>query len=585
MMSALKAQTKPNACRASGGVGMTGDVMTATSTIAANTAAPLLNDLSELLTRHVQEQAERTAVGTSHGGAVISYGQLDALVRSAMAQLSELGLNRGATVALVSDNCVECVVGLLAIVSSGARVAPLNPALTSSELSRRLSQLSAHAVLVPRHLASKLKFADAIAGSVTGWVMSIESSGGPHKVLIADRNGNSSAFGVASATSEPIDGDDVAMVMFTAGTTSAPKLVPLSHRNIVASVQSIASGYDLSPQDATLIVMPLFHGHGLIAGLLATLASGGSAYLPSTGGFSAHLFWPDVARLGVTWYTAVPTIHRILLNRASKEYPSSSPVKLRFIRSCSAPLDEELATTITTTFRAPLISAYGMTEASHQVSSDPLPVHGPDKPSSVGLPTGVEIRIVADDGKDAATGSIGEIWVRGATVTSGYLNNPRANSASFVDGWFRSGDLGSKDADGYLFVRGRLKEIINRGGEKISPEDIDAALLSNPKVLDAASFGESDALYGENVQAAVILRPGMEATEDELRDYCRTKLSAFEVPERIYVVPDFPRTAKGSTDRRALAEQLTAGDSALASFGRDKNAPTLSHGIERGAKN
>jgi oxalate---CoA ligase len=537
---------------------MTGEERTAISTIAANTAAPVLNNLSELLIRHIQEQPERTAVGTSDGGTVISYSQLDALVRSAMAQLSSLGLSRGATIALVSDNSVEFVVGLLAVVSSGARVAPLNPALTLSELSARISELSAHAVLAPKPLASKLEFADAIAGSAR-WIMTIESSGGAYEVQIVNENGQSLASGLAAEATAPIDGDDVALVMFTAGTTSAPKLVPLTHRNIVASVQSISSGYDLSPEDATLIVMPLFHGHGLVAGLLATLASGGSAYLPSTGGFSAHLFWADVVRVGVTWYTAVPTIHRILLNRAFQEYPNSSPVALRFIRSCSAPLDEELATAMIATFRAPLISAYGMTEASHQVSSNPLPVRGSNKTSSVGLPTGVEIRIVAEDGKDAATGSTGEIWVRGATVTTGYLNNPLANSTSFVDGWFRSGDLGSRDTDGYLFVTGRLKEIINRGGEKISPGNIDAALLANPKVLEAASFGGSDAIYGENVQAAVILRPGIKATEGELRDYCRTKLSAFEVPERIHIVADFPRTAKGSTDRRALAAQFAAG--------------------------
>jgi acyl-CoA synthetase (AMP-forming)/AMP-acid ligase II len=533
--------------------------MTPIATIAAHSAAPLLNNLSELLTRHVKEQPERTAVGTSDRGIVLSYGQLDVLVRSGMAQLSALGLGRGATIAIVSDNSVEFVVGLLAVASSGARVAPLNPALTSSELSRRLSEISAHAVLAPEHLASKLEFADAIAGSAARWIMSIESSGGAYQVRIANRNGPSPASGLATATSAPIDGEDVALLMFTAGTTSAPKVVPLTHRNIVASVRSISSGYDLSPQDATLIVMPLFHGHGLVAGLLATLASGGSAYLTSTGGFSAHVFWADVVRLGVTWFTAVPTIHRILLSRASREYPGSSSVALRFIRSCSAPLDEELATKMIATFRVPLISAYGMTEASHQVSSNPLPVHGSNKPSSVGLPTGVQIRIVTEDGKDAATGSIGEIWVRGATVTAGYLNNSQANSASFVDGWFRSGDLGSRDADGYLFVRGRLKEIINRGGEKISPGDIDAALLCHPKVLEAASFGESDAIYGENVQAAVILRPGTEATEVELRDYCRTKLSAFEVPERIFIVAGFPRTAKGSTDRRALAARFAAG--------------------------
>jgi oxalate---CoA ligase len=531
--------------------------MTATATIAAHTTAPLLNNLSELLTRQVQEQPERAAVGTSDGGTVISYSRLDALVRSAMAQLSWLGLSRGATIALVSDNCVEFVVGLLAVVSSGARVAPLNPTLTSSELNRRLSELSAHAVLAPKHLASKLEFTDAIAGSAARWIMSIESSGGAYEVRIANRNGQSPASDLAAVVSAPIDGEDVALLMFTAGTTSAPKVVPLTHRNIVASILSISSGYDLSPQDATLIVMPLFHGHGLVAGLLATLASGGGAYLPSTGGFSAHLFWADVVRLGVTWYTAVPTIHRILLNRASQQYPRS-PVAFRFIRSCSAPLDEELATAMIATFRVPLISAYGMTEASHQVSSNPLPVHGSNKTSSVGLPSGVEIRIVAEDGKDAATGSIGEIWVRGATVTTGYLNNPNANSASFVKGWFRSGDIGSKDADGYLFVRGRLKEIINRGGEKISPGDIEAVLMSNPNVLEAASFAKADTIYGETVQAAVILRQEMQATEGELRDYCRTKLSAFEVPDRIYIVAEFPRTAKGSVDRRALAAQFTA---------------------------
>jgi acyl-CoA synthetase (AMP-forming)/AMP-acid ligase II len=265
-----------------------------------------------------------------------------------------------------------------------------------------------------------------------------------------------------------------------------------------------------------------------------------------------------VVRLGVTWYTAAPTIHRILLNRASQEYPGGAPVPLRFIRSCSAPLDNELATATVATFHAPMISAYGMTEATHQVSSNPLLLHGSDKTLSVGLPTGVEIRIVAEDGKDVAVGSVGEIWVRGATITTGYLNNTQANSASFVDGWFRSGDLGSRDADGYLFLKGRIKEIINRGGEKISPTDIDTALLSNPKVLEAASFGEPDAIYGEIIQAAVILRPGMDATEGELRYYCRTKLSAFKVPVRIYIVDDFPRTAKGSTDRRAIAVQFAA---------------------------
>jgi len=462
---------------------------------------------------------------------------------------------------LLSDNSVEFVLGLLAIMFSGARVAPLNPAVTSNELGTRLSQLSANALLVTGHPANESRFANSVPKGLSCWTMDVEGYGSSSEVRIVDKQGRTPAPG---ATTEPeilIEPDDIALLMFTGGTTGPPKLVPLTHRNIVASIENISSGYALSPNDATLLVMPLFHGHGLIGGLLSTLASGGSAYVPSTGAFSAHLFWPDVVRLGVTWYTAVPTIHLILLNRAAHEYPKSSPVPLRFIRSCSAPLDEELAAATTATFHAPIISAYGMTESSHQLSSNPLPGNGPNKTSSVGLATGVEVLIVDESGRDVPPGAVGEIWVRGATVTRGYLDNPDANAASFVDGWYRSGDLGSKDEDGYIFLRGRLKEMINRGGEKISPRDIDVVLLSHPKVFEAASFGEVDKIYGESVQAAVILRPGMQATESELQDYCRTRLSAFEVPQRIHVMANFPRTAKGSTDRNALARQFAASES------------------------
>jgi acyl-CoA synthetase (AMP-forming)/AMP-acid ligase II len=523
----------------------------------ANTAVPFVSALSGVLTRHIQQHPGRIAIGTSDLRTTITYGQLDTLVRSAMAQMSRIGLKRGHTIALLSDNSVEFVVSLLALILSGARVAPLNPALTSNDLTTRLAQLSAAALLVTRHLANKPGFGKNIPPSLAYWIMELDGSGSSAEVRIVHKEGPTPAPG---ATTEPrvTEGDDIALLMFTGGTTGAPKLVPLTHHNIAASIEHISSGYALSPDDATLLVMPLFHGHGLIGGLLSTLASGGGAYVPSTGEFSAHMFWPDVVRTGVTWYTAVPTIHRILLNRAPQEYPKSSLVPLRFIRSCSAPLDEELAAATAATFHAPMIGAYGMTESCHQLASNPLPANGPNKTLSVGLPTAVEIRVVGDNGREAPSGGLGEIWVRGATVASGYLNNPEATAASFVDGWYRSGDLGSTDEDGYIFLRGRLKEMINRGGEKIAPGDIDAVLLSHPKVLEAASFGEADTLYGERVEAAVILRPGMQATESELQEYSRTQLSAFEVPQRIHIVANFPRTAKGSTDRRALALQFAA---------------------------
>jgi acyl-CoA synthetase (AMP-forming)/AMP-acid ligase II len=517
-----------------------------------------MDSLSELLATHVYEQPERIAVATSDLRTVISYLQLDTLVRSAAAQLSSMGTSRGDTVALISDNSVDFVVGLLAIVFLGARVAPLNPALTPNELRTRVSALSAKAVLFSKHKTGQLENRNSAAGNAARWIISIEGSGRASTVSIVSADARIPKADANGRKDLPtIHRDDVAVVMFTAGSTSAPKAVPLTHGNIVESIRGISSVYDLSPRDATLVVMPLFHGHGLVAGLLSTLASGGGAYLPSTGAFSAHSFWPDMARVGATWYTAVPTIHRILVSRAPQEYPSSSPVALRFIRSCSAPLDESLATAISTAFGAPVIAAYGMTETSHQTTSLPLPDRGPNKTPSVGLPTGVELRIVADDGRDAGTGTVGEVWVRGATVTAGYLNDPNANSASFVAGWFRSGDLGSRDADGYLFVKGRLKDIINRGGEKISPNEIDTVLLSNPSVLEAASFGEPDSIYGENVHAAVVLRPGAQVTEEELQEYCRSRLSGFEVPERIHIVAGLPRTAKGSIDRHALSGQFS----------------------------
>ncbi|WP_158792021.1 AMP-binding protein [Granulicella sp. L60] len=516
---------------------------------------PPLTNLSQLLTEHAQTQPERIAIGISDLSHVVNYQKLELLVNSAKTQLSLLGLNRSHTVALLADNCIEFVVALLAVTSFGARLAPLNPSLTVIDVQARLNALSAHALLIPKHLENQVDHSAFLSGTSALWTVNVEVSSSSAAVHIHDI-ANKTPAAEAGTSSSLIAGDDVALVMFTAGSTGAPKAVPWTHRNILESIRNIASWYDLSPADATLIVMPMFHGHGLVAGLLATLVSGGSVYLPTTGGFSAHLFWPDMVRVRATWFTAVPTIHRILVNRASQDYPGLSAPALRFIRSCSAPIDEDLATAMDKTFGAPVISAYGMTEATHQVSSNPLPMHGTNRISSVGLPTGVEMRIVAEDGNDLPVGGIGEVWVRGATVISGYLENPEANASSFSDGWFRSGDLGSMDTPGYLDLKGRIKEQINRGGEKIAPGDIDVALLSNPAVLEAVAFPEPHPIYGECVHAAVVLRSGSNASEQELEDYCRSKLSSFEVPERIHIVSSIPNTAKGAVDRRALSTQF-----------------------------
>jgi oxalate---CoA ligase len=278
--------------------------------------------------------------------------------------------------------------------------------------------------------------------------------------------------------------------------------------------------------------------------------------VPTGGRFHAGSFWPDMVTARATWYTAVPTIHEILLARAGTDYPKDGYTRLRFVRSCSAALAPAVSNDLEAAFSTPILQAYGMTETAHQVSSNPLPVVGPDKPASVGLPTGVEIQVAGPDGRPAPTARTGEVWIRGASVTSGYLNDAEANAKCFSGGWFRTGDLAYKDADGYLFLTGRIKEIVNRGGEKISPAAVDAVLQANPKIEDALSFGVPDQHYGEEINAAVVLRPGQSATEAELKQYALARLAPFEVPKRIFFVNDLPLTGKGAPDRRRLAALL-----------------------------
>ncbi|KAM3568483.1 hypothetical protein VYU27_009395, partial [Nannochloropsis oceanica] len=271
------------------------------------------------------------------------------------------------------------------------------------------------------------------------------------------------------------------MYMHTSGTTSRPKRVRLTHGNLASSLANIQATYELSPSDRTLLVMPLFHVHGLIAGLLTTLASGGSVVIH--GKFAASKFWGHVITHGVTWYTAVPTMQQILLMRADADYPKDNPPALRFIRSCSASLAASVLERLETAFGAPVLEAYAMTENAHQMTSNPLPKHGPRKPGSVGKATGtVKVAVLDDKCQALPPGAVGEVCIQGPSVTPGYVNNDEANKTGFEGGWFHTGDQGTLDAEGYLTLTGRLKELINRGGEKISPLEADAVLLSHPMV-------------------------------------------------------------------------------------------------------
>ncbi len=467
--------------------------------------------------------------------ATVSYRDLAARIEQTARQVSGSGLKPGDCVAMFLPNGLEFVELFLALTHARVIAAPLNPALKENELRASLEQNGARAIIaqagddVVRTVAAKV--------GTPVWQAGVDASGsvslaGPSPLMRGDHS--------------PAAADDIALFSNTSGSTGLPKLVPLTHANLASSARIIAAHYALTAVDRCLLVMPLFHGHGLIGAALATLSSGGTLVIPPR--FSASAFWDAFAAHRATWYTAVPTIHSVLLARADADgAPHNGP---RFIRSCSAPLAPAVLGQIENRFGAPVIEAYGMTETAHQASSNPLPPR-PHKAGSVGIGTGVELAIIDPAGNRLPANQAGEVIVRGAKVMKGYWNNPKANAEAFLNGWFRTGDVGVIDNDGYLSLTGRIKELINRGGEKISPTEVEAALLENSAVAEAAAFGVPDAKYGEEVWAAVVLKGAAEP--DRLRDFCRERIADFKTPKVIRVVSELPRNATGKIDRRKVA--------------------------------
>ncbi|MEU6357072.1 FadD7 family fatty acid--CoA ligase [Streptomyces sp. NPDC047072] len=504
---------------------------------------PEVTGLAGLLDRQVRERPYARALVVTGERAPLSYRALAALADDVAARLSGAGLRRGDAVGLLCANTAEFVVGLLGAARAGLVTAPLDPALPHAQLAARLRALGARAVL---HDPSTTGTA---ALPVPAWPLRVDASrAGTAAVALGPGVGElPRSTGVAGE----LTAED-ALVLFTAGTTDRAKMVPLTHANVAASLQNICATYELGPGDATVAVMPLFHGHGLFAALLASLASGGCVLLPERGRFSAGTFWDDMRAVGATWFTAVPAIHEILLERSEREYPSAQAPPLKFVRSCSAPLNTATQRALERTFGAPLLSAYGMTESSHQATSEPLPQRGALRQGSVGRPTGVAVRIVDRNGTPCPAGVEGEVWVQGPTVARGYLGDGDESARTFVGGWLRTGDLGALDGDGYLSLTGRIKNLINRGGEKISPEHVEDILAGCPGVAEAAVFAVPDAVYGQRVGAAVVVREADGAGREEILRYCREHLAPFEVPDRLEVVAALPYTAKGGLDRKAV---------------------------------
>ena len=490
---------------------------------------------------------EATALAAA-GRPPLSYRMLRALVDSSTAALNAAGIGRNDRVAIVLPNGPEMASCFVAC-ASAASAAPLNPAYRGDEFEFYLDDLQAKALIVEQASTSP-----AVAAAHKLGVRVIELSvpdGAPagHFTLGLEA-------AAPAAHGGPAQAGDVAMVLHTSGTTSRPKRVPLSVANLSASAANIAATLQLQPHDVGLNIMPLFHIHGLMAGLLAPLSAGSTVFC--TPGFNALRFfkWMDEAR--PSWYTAVPTMHLAIASRGKHNAELLARHALRFVRSSSSAMPPQLIGEIERMFRAPLIESYGMTEAAHQMASNPLPP-ALRKPGSVGRAAGPEIAIRSDDGSFASAGQAGEVVIRGASVTAGYENNPKANEEGFVDGWFRTGDQGVLDDEGYLSITGRLKEIINRGGEKVSPREIDEILLDHVSVAQVVVFGAPHKRLGEEVAAMVVLHEGHQCDERELQLHVAARVANYKVPKKILFVDELPKGATGKLQRIGLAARIGLG--------------------------
>jgi len=469
----------------------------------------------------------------------VTYADLREQVESLADALAFAGIRRGDRVGIALPNGLPAIVAFLAAARVGT-AAPLNPAYKEDEFRFYLDDTNAKILLVPPAGADEAR----------------RAAGDRIPVLIIDMDGAGRVFLADSTGRKPVvppSVDDVALILHTSGSTGRPKRVPLAHKNLSISAQNVARGYALTGDDVSMCVMPLFHVHGLVASTLATLHSGGTIVVPAK--FNPLSFWRTAKEHGVTWYSAVPTIHQLLLARADpKAARPAGTERLRFIRSCSASLPPQVMRGLEAAFGAPVLEAYGMTEAAHQMASNPLPPAA-RKAGTVGIGTDVRISILDETGAHLSAGERGEVVIKGPNVITGYENNPEANAKSFVDGWFRTGDRGFLDADGYLTLVARIKELINRGGEKISPREIDEVLLAHPSVAEAVCFGVPHPMWGEEVEAAVVVRAPIESAE--LVDYCRERLSDFKRPKRIHITDTIPRTATGKIQRGIVARTFS----------------------------
>ena len=478
---------------------------------------------------------------TSSDGSKIKYSELKKHVYDISGQLCKKGIINSDRAAIVLPNGPEMATTFLAI-SSYMSAAPLNPSYKPNEYEFYLKDLMPRIVIVEKNSINPVVQAAKKLGIEVCEIQKID--GAPTGIF--NLYDESSSFQLSKESHE-------ALVLHTSGTTSRPKVVPLTNKNIYSSAINISNSLKLSSEDHCYNIMPLFHIHGLIAILCSSVYSGASVY--ASEGFNALKFLDLAKKEKISWYSGVPTMHQGILMRAKRNIKLAESLSLRFIRSSSASLPPAVFEELKNVFKTTVIEAYGMTEASHQMTSNPMPPQI-QKAGFVGKPAGPEVCIMDFQGNIQNNGKEGEVCIRGENVTIGYENNDDANKSSFINGWFRTGDQGFFDNDGYLKISGRLKEIINRGGEKVSPLEIDNVLMEHEGIEQVVTFGIKDKLLGEAIGAAIVLKSGNEYSENEIKNFARNHLADFKVPKHICFLKEIPKGATGKLQRIGLAEKL-----------------------------
>ena len=489
----------------------------------------------------INQQNDDLIFLTSEKNEKLSYGEFKIFNEKISRQLAATNVKNSDRAAIVLPNGPLMASSFLSI-SSYMSAAPLNPSYKQEEFEFYLDDLKPKFLLVEPNSKSLAVIA-AKNLNIPVFEMKISDNQPLGTFELFDKETN---------YKNPNDYDE-ALVLHTSGTTSRPKIVPLSNLNIFTSAVNISKSLKLTADDHCLNIMPLFHIHGLIAVLSASAKVGASVC--ASNGFNALKFLDLAETQNITWYSGVPTMHQAILLRAQKNSDKAKKLNLRFIRSSSASLPPAIFEQLNNIFQTPVIEAYGMTEATHQMASNPLPP-AIQKPGLVGMPAGPEICIMNDKNEKLSQGEIGEICIKGDNVTNGYENNPEANKQSFVNDWFRTGDEGFFDEDGYLKISGRLKEIINKGGEKISPLEVDNILMDFPPIDQALCFGYKDKMLGEDIAVAIKLKENKSCTEDDIKSYANEKLAKFKIPKKIFIVEDIPKGATGKLQRIGLAKKF-----------------------------